>query len=94
MKRGLSVLAGCASIAAWALAMPARADDAITPYVVQRGDTLYDIAGAYLLRRDDYRVVQRRNRITHPPAAAGRRGSEHPDGASAKHARPSSPGRL
>lgn len=66
MTRHFPVLAGYASIAACALAMPAWADEALTAYTVQRGDTLYGIAGAYLLRQEDYRIVQRQNRITRP----------------------------
>ncbi|MEG1030066.1 MAG: FecR domain-containing protein, partial [Brevundimonas sp.] len=43
----------------------AAPDDAID-YQVQRGDTLIDLAVAYLNRPADYRQVQRRNRVANP----------------------------
>jgi hypothetical protein len=44
----------------------AAAAEPTARYVVQRGDTLYDLARNYLLRVEDYRVVQRRNHVTNP----------------------------
>lgn len=35
-------------------------------YVVRRGDNLFRLAANYLIRADDYRTVQRRNRIADP----------------------------
>ena len=44
---------------------PAPSDDSVA-YVVERGDTLIDLASAYLNRPADYRRVQRDNRVADP----------------------------
>lgn len=44
---------------------PAPAPDSLA-YAVQRGDTLIDLATAYLKRPEDYRQIQRDNRIADP----------------------------
>jgi hypothetical protein len=60
---------GC--IAAWVLAaafltQSAHAADQPVIYVVKPGDTLYDLAKAYLTRVEDYRAVQSANHVANP----------------------------
>lgn len=73
MGRVLKLAAGLLAFAPLTLAMPAPAraqtvaqtDDSIT-YVFRKGDNLYSLAGRYMERRDDWRIVQRQNRIANP----------------------------
>lgn len=74
--RGLKIGAGCLLALVpllFASACPAQAqthastEDSIS-YVVRKGDALYTLAGRYMERRDDWRVVQRLNRIANPHA--------------------------
>lgn len=72
-RAALMVLIGAAAAGAppAAAAKPRVAASAV--YVVKPGDTLYDLAARYLLRIDDYREVQRLNRVREPrrlPAGA------------------------
>ncbi|HEY0597831.1 FecR domain-containing protein, partial [Sphingopyxis sp.] len=47
-------------------AQPAPRADAIVKYRVRRGDTLFTLGERYFNRPDDYRRVQRLNRVTNP----------------------------
>jgi hypothetical protein len=64
MRSAVPIAAGV--LALWPLATPVLPAEPTAPYSVQKGDTLYDIADAYLLRRQDYHVVQRLNHIANP----------------------------
>lgn len=67
--RGLAVAAAALSLApGLALAAPTVAPplDGPVTYVVRRGDTLYELAKAYLRHPSDYHHVQRANRISRP----------------------------
>jgi hypothetical protein len=71
--RGLAVAAAALNLApGTTMAAPPVAPSRIAPidtpvtYVVRRGDTLYDLAKAYLRRTSDYHHVQRANRISRP----------------------------
>ncbi|KRA59576.1 peptigoglycan-binding protein LysM [Caulobacter sp. Root655] len=72
--RDLAAAAALSLVPGMALAGPPTAPpppspiDAPITYVVQRGDTLYDLAKAYLRSVNDYRHVQRVNRISQPRA--------------------------
>jgi len=67
-----SVLALASSPAPCAPRTPAKPPKAAAPadppvrYVVQRGDTLFDLGRAYLRKTNDYRHVQRANQISQP----------------------------
>ncbi len=59
-----AVLLSAAPAAAQSTA-PARPTETLD-YVVRRGDTLFDLATAYMNRPQDYRRVQRENRVVNP----------------------------
>lgn len=61
----LGATAMVAPAAAWAAPRPKAKPETVV-YIVRRGDTLYDLASRYLLRVNDYAVVQRRNNIANP----------------------------
>ena len=64
MRAAKVVLAG---VAFYLLsAGPAGAAERLERYVVRPGDTLYGIGQRYLVRTNDYRAVQRLNRIADP----------------------------
>ncbi|MGA0606552.1 FecR domain-containing protein [Phenylobacterium sp. VNQ135] len=54
------------SAGAAAATEPAKPTEPPERYQIQRGDTLYDLAGKYLNRLGDYRRVQRANRVANP----------------------------
>jgi hypothetical protein len=65
MTRRLDLVAGLALGVAVVAGHAAAAEPTVS-YVVRRGDTLYDLARSYLLRIDDYRILQRRNHVANP----------------------------
>jgi hypothetical protein len=46
--------------------LPLVPDGEIVEYAVRPGDTLYTLASAYFLRLEDYRIVQKLNRVANP----------------------------
>lgn len=64
--RRLAVWVGAALLVASPAAAQTRGGAATIPYVVQTGDTLFDIGAQYLVRTADYRQVQRLNRVADP----------------------------
>ncbi len=71
LAAALALASGPAFAAPQAPAKPARTAkpaDADPPvrYVVQRGDTLFDLGRAYLRKTNDYRHAQRANQISRP----------------------------
>lgn len=65
MTARLDLVAGVA-LGVAVIAGQATAAEPTARYIVRRGDTLYDLARNYLLRIEDYRVVQRRNHVANP----------------------------
>ncbi len=63
--RRLATLAAFALLAG-AAAPPALAEDALTPYEVRAGDTLYQLAQRYLESPEDWRRLARLNRVSDP----------------------------
>jgi hypothetical protein len=64
--RRLAVLVGAALLVATPAAAQTGGAASTVPYVVQTGDTLFDIGAQYLVRTADYRQVQRLNRVNDP----------------------------
>ena len=62
----LAILIGAAAASASPAAAAKSRGGASALYTVKPGDTLYDLADRYLLRLDDYREVQRLNRVWEP----------------------------
>lgn len=62
----LSLAPGMAPAASPAAPRSSAPIDTPVTYVVRRGDTLYDLAKAYLRRPSDYHHVQRANQISRP----------------------------
>jgi hypothetical protein len=68
IRLGSAILATCAAALTLAFASGATADEADPPvrYVVKPGDNLFTLGRDYLLRPQDYRLVQQTNHVADP----------------------------